>query len=157
MLKRFKEALAQSENQASPENKGQREAQENSAQENQAQNQQGQNRQRDRLARLSRLQEQAEQMVNRLQSEFNEDSGMLETLTNAGEPLNQSFKGELIGENADEFFTESVYKPLSQLELYILKRLDEIELQKKLYGMRKEEIPREYKKMVDKYFESIAK
>jgi hypothetical protein len=41
--------------------------------------------------------------------------------------------------------------------MHLLKRLDAIELEKKLYGMRKAEVPTEYKTMVDKYFESIAK
>lgn len=108
-------------------------------------------------ARMNRLQQQTSEMLERMQQQFNDDPAMQRALTNAGEPMNQSFKGTLLGESARKYFQNSLYDPLSQLEKYMQKRLDDIETQKKLYGLRKAEVPREYQKMVDKYFEAISK
>ncbi len=107
--------------------------------------------------RMERLLEQTQQMLDRLESDFQEDAGVQHALERFRRLNTAAFRGQLLDEGAEDFFKRNVYDPLSQLESVLLGRWDEIELEKKLYEMKKEEVPPEYQRMVDRYFESISK
>jgi hypothetical protein len=112
---------------------------------------------RDATVQLERLMEQFNQMLDQMEQEFSEDQGMRQTIETARNAAVSDFTGELLGEGAEEHFKKTVFDPLSQLEMYLLQRLDEIDMDKKLYSARHTNVPPEYRVMVDKYFESIAK
>jgi hypothetical protein len=150
MMRRLEEAVAQNRQD------GQQEQQQRQRENQQAENS-SQGRDRNASARMSRLLDQARQMLERMEREYGNDPDMRQRLENTRRSFASQSVGTLIGENGEEYFKKGVYDPLSQLETDILKRLDEIELEKKLYGMRKEKVPAEYRRLVDKYFESIAK
>ena len=65
--------------------------------------------------------------------------------------------GVLLDDAGKEYFKEDVYDPLSQLETNLMRELDMVELEKKLYGARSAEVPPQYRKLVDKYYELISK
>jgi len=167
MLRRFEEITAQTQqNQQqqrdSQQNTNSREQQQQSQGQEQMQDQQqgrrgGGDRDRNNTVRMQRLLEQFQQMIDRMEREYMDDSGMRHTLEGARHTAAPDITGELLDEAADEFFKKNIYDPLSQIEMQLLERLDAIELEKKLYGMRKAEVPPEYKRLVDKYFESISK
>jgi len=96
-------------------------------------------------------------MIDGMEREYMDDTGIRHALEGARHTAAPRITGELLDEAAKEHFKKNIFDPLSQLEMQLLKRLDAIELEKKLYGMRKAEVPPEYKRMVDKYFESISK
>ncbi len=112
---------------------------------------------RNNAVRMQGLIDQFRQMIERMDREYMDDTGMRHTIESARHSAFPRITGELLDENAKEHFKKNIFDPLSQIEMHLLKRLDAIELEKKLYGMRKSEVPTEYKTMVDKYFESIAK
>jgi len=182
MLRQFKEVMAQTQQnqqdseRASAQQQGARSMQERDSQQNansrgqqqqsqgreQMQEQQqggrgGGDRDRNNIARMQRLHEQFQQMIDRMEREYMDDTGMRHTLEGARHTAAPRITGELLDEAAKEHFKKSIFEPLSQLEMHLLERLDAIELEKKLYGMRKAEVPPEYKRLVDKYFESISK
>lgn len=152
LMWRFQESMAQVQ--------GEQQANENRQDQEGSQQQQG-NRggrpNRNDAARMGRLMEQANEMLQRMERNFQNNQNLRQQLNNTQRLFGQDNVGTLLGENAEEYFKNKVYDPLSQLETQLLKRLDEIELQKKLYSLRKEEVPSEYKRLVDKYFESISK
>ena len=104
--------------------------------------------------------DRAKQLLDRMQQN-NADGppNMQNTLNNVERSmarLNNS--GTLIDDkSALDYFNKNVYDPLSQLESELTKQLDAIEMDKKLYGARKTNVPPEYRKLVNKYYESIAK
>jgi len=166
MLRRFEEITAQTQqNQQqqrdSQQNTNSREQQQSQGREQMQDQQQGGRgggeRERNNTARMQRLLEQFQQMIDRMERDYMDDSGMRHTLEGARHTAAPDITGELLDEAADEFFKKNIYDPLSQIEMQLLERLDAIELEKKLYGMRKAEVPPEYKRLVDKYFESISK
>ena len=59
-------------------------------------------------------------------------------------------------ESANDFFGRSVYTPLSALEVQLRQALESIQLEAKLYGSRRGEVPPEYVDMVEKYYESLS-
>lgn len=61
------------------------------------------------------------------------------------------------GDAADNLFDNEVYESLSQLEAALVRQLDGIALEKKLFGSRKGDVPAEYRELVDKYYETLAK
>ena len=63
----------------------------------------------------------------------------------------------LEGESARAFFNDEVFAPLSQLEEALLSALDQIAMEKKLYGSRSGDVPGEYRALVEKYYESLSK
>ena len=182
MLQRFEEIMAQSQqnqqdserssnqnqrNQATGQrddqtNANNREQQQLSARQEQMPNQQqegssGRGEDRNNAVRMQRLVDQFRQMLDRMEREYTDNSGLRHTVEGARHSPFPRITGELLDEAAKEHFKKNVFDPLSQIEMHLLKRLDEIEFEKKLYGLRKSEVPPEYKTMVDKYFESIAK
>ena len=63
----------------------------------------------------------------------------------------------LEGEAAAAFFNREAYDPLSQIEMTLMRQMDEIDLEKKLYGARPDDVPPEYRRMVDDYYEALSK
>ena len=63
----------------------------------------------------------------------------------------------LTGEEADAFFDQEVFAPLSQLEELITGELDRLAMQRKLYGSRPGDVPPEYRDIVEKYYEALSK
>ena len=60
-------------------------------------------------------------------------------------------------ESAETFFNRDVYAPLSQLETQLLQALEAVKLESKLYGSRRGEVPTEYQRLVEKYYESLSR
>ncbi|MFC1563395.1 hypothetical protein ACFL6G_00600 [candidate division KSB1 bacterium] len=107
---------------------------------------------------LQRQINQARQMLQRMMRENSDNPDVQNQLRAAFESLGRYDKtGVLIDELADEWFNENVYKPVSQLEEQLLRQIDDLEMDKKLYGSRKADVPPKYKRLVDKYYESLSK
>jgi hypothetical protein len=107
-----------------------------------------------RQARIDRARERLERMQ--------EDLGG----TPGAQALDQLSRGlaradhqgvSLEGESARAFFNSEVFAPLSQLEEVLLSALDQIAMEKKLYGSRSGDVPSEYRALVEKYYESLSK
>ena len=161
LMRRFQETMAQNQRQSQEQTQGQPQPGNNNQQEAQEGDQpRGGNRGRagrNEAARMRNLFERARETLERMEREYQDDTDFRQQLNNTRRMFSQGNVGTLLGGKAKEYFKNKVYDPLSQLETYLLNRLDRIELEKKLYSLRKEEVPPEYKKMVDKYFESISK
>ncbi|MCP4725170.1 MAG: hypothetical protein GY863_09045, partial [bacterium] len=151
----------QSGQQQSEQQQGQQQGRQQNQQQNQ-QNQQSQNPQGGSQGNPSsdtqRQITEARQMLQRMMRENRNNQDMQQALRSAYSSLGRlSFQGVLIDEAAEEFFNENVYDPISRLEEQLLRSLDDIEMDKKLYGSRKADVPPKYKRLVDKYYESLSK
>ena len=120
--------------------------------------------QEDRQGRATeaRMQSQMERIratLGRLQEQSDGQGGMQQALAGIQRALTRAdHTGVLLDEeSAKTFFDGRIYDPLSQLEVALARRLDEMELKKKLYGSRKEDVPPEYRDMVEKYYERLSK
>ena len=60
-------------------------------------------------------------------------------------------------ESAKAFFERNVYDALNQLEEEIVRALDLVQMEDRLYGSRRREVPPEYSIMVEKYYESLSR
>ncbi|MFC1490338.1 hypothetical protein ACFL6K_03920 [Candidatus Latescibacterota bacterium] len=105
---------------------------------------------------LEQLMEQFDQLMEQMEGEFTEDAELQRTIETARSSAVSSYTGELLGEDSEEHFRQKIFDPLSQLEMEILKRFDELNMEKRLYSERSADVPPEYKTMVDEYFKSIA-
>ena len=106
---------------------------------------------------MQRLMDQYGRLLDQMERDYTDDAGLrytVETARRAGIPR---ITGELLDEAAQEHFKQSVFNPLAQLEAELLKRLDALDMDRKLASMRKSEVPPEYRTLVEKYFESISK
>ncbi len=109
-------------------------------------------------ARLERqmqnTQQAARDLVNSMEgmrSPQQSASGIQNALTRA------DHTGVLLDEaSAKDFFGRSVYAPLSALEVQLRQALEAVQLEAKLYGSRRGEVPPEYTDMVEKYYESLS-
>jgi hypothetical protein len=157
MLRNFEEALAQikKDNQESQQEITRQDEANSTDSETQRGNRSRTNN--NNALRVQRLNEQYQRMIDRFRADFEADSEIRQTLEGARQAAVSQMTGELLGEDADEIFKQKIYDPLSQLELQLLERLDAIELGKKLHVSNKADVPAEYKRMVEKYFESISK
>lgn len=109
-------------------------------------------------ARMQRQLEEAQDRMRRLQDEFGNQPQFQQMFSDMYRALNRADNtGVLLGENAADYFNNRVYQPLSQLELELARKADALEMNNKLYGARKGEVPAEYRNMVDKYYEALAK
>jgi len=131
----------------------------------QGQSGQGQSSDRDERARASRMQrelERAEEAMERLENQLGGNEGMQRDLQRARNALRNvsdaSFRGVLLDdEAAKNFFNKDLFNPFSELEKQLARELDTIEMEKKLFGARKAEVPDEYRDTVDRYYESLSK
>jgi len=107
-----------------------------------------------RQAQLDRAREQLE----RLQEDLGgtPSAGALNRLRGAIDGADNDM-APIEGEAAETFFNEDVFAPISQLEDTLLKELDQIAMEKKLYGSRPADVPPEYRELVEKYYESLSK
>ncbi len=120
--------------------------------------------QEDRQGRAAqaRMQSQMERIratLGRLQEESGGQGGMQQALAGIQRALTRAdHTGVLLDEeSAKSFFDGRIYDPLSQLEVTLARQLDAMELEKKLYGSRKGDVPPEYRDMVEKYYERLSK
>jgi len=135
----------------------QRSRQQQSRQQEQQQGQGGGSRNTE-TARMQRQLEQMQQMLDNMQRSGGLDANMQQDLRSAEAALTRAHNtGVLLDEAGKEYFRNSVYAPLSSLEMQLLKQLDAVEMEKKLYGSRGADVPPQYRKLVDRYYESIAK
>ena len=120
---------------------------------------------RDERARASRMQrelDRAEEAMERMQNQLEGNEGMERNMQRAMNSLRNvadaSNRGVLLDdESAKSFFNKDVFQPFSELERQIALELDAIEMEKKLFGARKAEVPDEYRDTVDRYYESLSK
>lgn len=158
MVDRFEDLLAERTPDASEQNRSGQPLDQQNGQDQDSQNQGGGGmRDRNDAVRMERLLEQTEQLIDRMEGDFQNDRDMQTALERFRQRYAADFRGDWLGEDAEDYFKSNVYDPLSQLETVLLERWDEIELEKKLYETRKEEVPAEYQKLVDRYFEAISK
>ena len=111
---------------------------------------------------MQRQLEQAREAMERLEGQLEGNQQFQRGLRQAERSMRRltdaSNTGILLDEEAAEaFFNEEAYKPFSELETALAKALDEIEMEKKLYGARRSQVPDEYQEAVDKYYESLSK
>jgi len=140
------------------ENQGQSGQQQN--QQNQQNSQQGGgNRgQREQTARLQRQMDSMQQQLDNLTRGRNGNQNTrsaMESMRNDFGRLHNT--GVLLDEAALDYFKQKVFNPLSKLELELVQKLDEVEMEKKLHSVRKAEVPPQYRKIVEKYYETISK
>ncbi len=158
MMDRFEDLLAERMPNESDQNRSGQPQDQQNAQDPSSQNQGGGGMQdRNDAVRMDRLLEQTEQMLDRIERDFQDDRGIQTAVEQFRRRYAADFTGDWLGEGSEDYFQNNVYDPLSQLETVLLERWDTIELEKKLYEMRKEEVPAEYQKLVDRYFEAISK
>lgn len=123
---------------------------------------QGQNAERDARAAQARLErqiERARQTLDRLEEntgnnpEGRRQIGELRNFLNRADGTGVKLEGKA----AEDFFNARAYNPLSQLEEVIVRQLDYAQLEKKLHGAKRSQVPAEYQELVDKYYESLSK
>ena len=122
--------------------------------------QQTDNEDKERRTEIARLQRQVDRMEQQLDtiSRGGGDANTRSTLWSIQNAMGKLHNtGVLLDEAGLEYFQKNVYNPLSRMELQLVRKLDEVEMDKKLHGGRKTDVPREYRKMVDKYYETISK
>ncbi len=137
----------------SPESSGEQAGQ--GSGQSQGQGRDGQAAQRRMQQQIERAQESIDELVERLEGNRNAQRSlqqMRSALTDAS-----GTGTRLEGDSAKSFFDDEVFAPLSQLELELAQQLDQIEIQKKLFGSRKNDVPPQYRDMVEKYYESLSK
>ena len=146
------------QNQQNQQNRQNQQGQQNQQQSGQQQAGGGGQQQDIEAAQMRSQLEQMQQMIENMQRSNQGDPRIEQTLNAINNALaDHSFTGVLLDEAAKDYFRENVYTPLSQLEQQLLQSLDELEMENKLHGSRKADVPHQYRKLVDKYYESIAK
>ncbi|MFQ5571216.1 MAG: DUF4175 family protein [Rhodothermales bacterium] len=110
-------------------------------------------------ARMQRQLERAQETLERLQRDLGNNPAAQNQIRRLQNLMNRADNTGILleGDAAKAFFNDRVYDPLSQLELEVARQLDLIEMEKKLYGGRKTDVPAEYRDLVEKYYESLAK
>ncbi len=124
--------------------------------------QSGQNADREARAEAARAQrqmERARENLERLQRGLGGNPTAQRQLRQIESFLNRAdHTGVMLeGEAAKAFFNDRVFDPLAQLEMEIARQLDLIAMEKKLYGGRDADVPSEYRDLVEKYYEALAK
>ncbi|MFC1477010.1 DUF4175 family protein [candidate division KSB1 bacterium] len=151
---------------------GQQQNQQGQQQNQQGQRGQQQQGQRGQQQQQGRGQSEAERRMteNRIQQQLEQMEQMLENMLRTGERnpnIQQALNalrnvsradntGVLLDDAAKDYFKDNVFEPISQIEEKLREELYAKELENKIVGSRSEDIPPEYRKMVEKYFHSIA-
>lgn len=104
--------------------------------------------------RLDQAREGVERLRQMLDGNARAQSLLQELSQNVGRA---DHTGVLLGDDAEAFFEDRIFSPLSALEQELLRQLDIAAMDKKLFGARKEEVPSQYRKLVEKYYETLAK
>jgi hypothetical protein len=114
---------------------------------------------RTQAARRQRDIERAREALDRLREGMSGNDGTRQQLDRLESFLSRAdSRGfRLEGEEADAYFDREAYDPLSQLELYLAGQLDQIELERKLYGAREADVPPEYRRLIDAYYEGLSR
>ncbi len=107
---------------------------------------------------MSREMERTGELLDRLQRDFGNDGEFSRDLDNLNSNYGRHYNtGVLLDEASAEFFKETVLESMSQLEMKLIQKLNELELEQKLYEARAAEVPSEYRKAVERYFETLSK
>ena len=127
----------------------------------QRENQAGENGREMESSETARMQRQLER-TQEMTDDIRRNPGASREFRNSMQSIrNQMGKldniGVLLDEAGLEYFKKNVYDPLAQLEFQLVKKLDEVQMDKKLHSSRKADVPSQYRKIVDKYYESISK
>ena len=105
-------------------------------------------------SQMNRVSELARDMMDNMggmRSSQQAAAGVQNALTRA------DHTGVLLDEDsAEDFFNRSVYTPLSQLEIELQQQLEQLQIESRLFGSRRGEVPPEYEDMVEKYYESLS-
>ena len=110
-------------------------------------------------ARIQQQLERTQELVQQLREDNPGNNAMRQTLRGIENALARAdHTGVLLDEeSAKAFFDERFMVPLVQLQLELRQRLDYLQLSRQLFGGRKDDIPPEYRAMVEKYFESLSR
>ena len=107
---------------------------------------------------------QAQSTLERLQRDLEGNASaqgpirQLQRALREGMPEGASHTGTRVeGDAADDYFNDEVYDPLSQLEVELARQLGEMQMEKKLYGARRGDVPPEYRDLVEQYYEALSK
>lgn len=124
--------------------------------------QNGSRQNREAAARMQRQLEQAREAMERLEGQLEGNQAFQRQMQQAERSMRRltdaSNTGVLLDEeSAKSVFNSDTYKPFSDLETALAKALNDIEMEKKLYGARRAQVPDEYREAVDKYYESLSK
>lgn len=107
-----------------------------------------------REARMNRIREQ----LSRLEEQLQEGgmarplAGIRRALSRAENPNDPISKDE-----AASFFNDEVFAPLSQLEEALLRELDAMAIERKLRAVRPDDVPPEYRDLVERYYETLSR
>ncbi|MDX1547754.1 MAG: DUF4175 family protein [Rhodothermales bacterium] len=158
-LQREMEALQQQTSQAERPGQGEQQGQQPGGEQQggQAAGQGGQDRAE--AARRQRQLQNAQQRLERLQRELGGNPALQRPLQQLQNNLARAdHTGILLDEAAaKQYFDRNIFTPLSQLETELARRLDLVELEKKLFGGRRGDVPAEYRVLVEKYYEALSK
>ena len=106
-------------------------------------------------SQLSRAQSQLEELMDR-NGGNNAAQGALSRVQNALSRADHT--GVLLDEeSAKSLFDQDIYDALNQLEADLLRALDMVQMENRLYGSRRGEVPPEYSDMVEKYYELLSR
>ena len=156
MLNDYEDLLAKMKQEANPNDRNEQ-ANNSGASQQQHEARNGSQGNNENTLRMQHLNDQLQRMLERMENDFQGDHDLRQTVESFRRRTVSQMTGELLSGNVDEYFKQHIYNPLSQLELQLMDRLDAIDLGKKLHVTHREEVSPEYKRMVEKYFESISK
>lgn len=110
-------------------------------------------------ARLRRQMDQARETLGRLQQELGGNQQAQRAFAALSNYLGRADHTgvRLEGDAAKAFFDQRIFTPLTQLELELSRQVDALALERKLYNARRGDAPSEYRELVDKYYEALAK
>ena len=107
---------------------------------------------------LRRQIEEARQSLQRMQSQLEGNPSAQRQARRLQQALRADRTGELLNDGAaDDYFNKRVYEPLTELELEMARQLNALQMKRKIYGARRDDVPTAYRDLVDKYYESLAK
>src|SRR5690606_3317058 len=110
-------------------------------------------------ARQQRRLNEARQRLNRLQRELGGNPALQRPLQELQSGLARAdHTGILLDEESGkEYFDRNIFTALSQLETELARQLDQIEMEKKLFGGRRADVPAEYRALVEQYYEALSR
>ncbi len=139
---------------------GEQSGEQQGQQQGEQQGQQGGNAQgRADAARQQRQLNEARQTLERLQRELGGNRALQRPMQELQSGLARAdHTGILLDEEGGkEFFDRNIFTALSQLETELARQLDQIELEKKLFGGRRTDVPAEYRTLVEQYYEALSR
>ncbi len=111
------------------------------------------------VRRMQRQLDRAREALTQLQRDLRNNPVAQQQLQQLESALTRADNTGILlkGEAAKAFFSNEVFSSLSQLEMELARQLDLTQMDKKLFGGRKGDVPSAYRDLVEKYYESLAK